>query len=406
MNCKKDILFNTIGNFSYLASLWLMSIIVVRMGDFEKAGYFSLAITVANIYISLASYTVRLYYATDINEKYHDNQYFLMRLFTTTLSFILCFIVSVLSKYDMYRLSVIMLFYIYKTAEMLSDILYGALQRHEKLYLSGYSLTMKSVMSLLCFSITMYTTKSLLFSIISIDVVAFLILLFVDIPIARKQKIRILPISKNDVCAAIEIMKITFPLFIVGVCYNILPSIPRLAFERIYSPAQFGIYSSISTITVLISTAINCIAVPFLPKFATYYHNHQKKQLGKLTLTCLGTVAVLGIIILFFAKKYGEMLLIVLFGKDMQGCLSIFLWVIIATLFTCIIIFFNDFFVAVNRQSIMLYGGITGTLFSAISAVPLCQKYYMHGVAYDLILSQGLEIFVLIIGAKWIMKKI
>ena len=96
MNLKKDALLNTIGNFSYLGALWLMSVFVVRFGDFEKAGYFSLALTTANIYIALASYTVRLYYAADLNMKFTDSQYFLMRAITTVLSTILCLVGSVI----------------------------------------------------------------------------------------------------------------------------------------------------------------------------------------------------------------------------------------------------------------------------------------------------------------------
>ena len=100
MNYKKDILFNTVGNFAYLGALWLMSILVVRLGNFELAGYFSLALTMSNIFISLASYTVRLFYAADIQRKYQDHQYFYMRVFTTALSFILCIAGTVVFGYS------------------------------------------------------------------------------------------------------------------------------------------------------------------------------------------------------------------------------------------------------------------------------------------------------------------
>ena len=405
MNYKKDALLNTIGNFSYLGALWFMSILVVRIGDFEKAGYFSVALTTANIYIALASYTVRLYYAADIEEKFKDNQYILMRIVTTGMSIVLCLIGSMLVGYSQYQIVIIILFYLYKTGEMLSDILFGALQRHGKLYKSGYSLVLKSVLSLLLFAVALYFTQNLVYSMIVLDIVAVLILLFVDLPMIYKAGIKIFPLRRSDLCAAIKIMVICLPLFIVGFCYNIIPSIPRLAFERVYTSEQFGIYSSISTVTVLISTAVNCIAVPFVPKFAEYYHRNDKKSLKRITVCSILIVLLIGCIALIGAQLFGEWFLILLFGEEMQGYVSVFQWIIVATVFTSIIICMNDFFVAVGQQKFLLYGCITGAVLCAILAFPLCQKFYMNGVAYNLIISQGIEIVILLFGIRNILKK-
>ncbi len=405
MNLKKDALLNTIGNFSYLGALWLMSVFVVRFGDFEKAGYFSLALTTANIYIALASYTVRLYYAADLNMKFTDSQYFLMRAITTVLSTILCLVGSVIIGYTRYQITVIALFYGYKVMEMFSDILYGALQRHGKLYLSGYSLVIKSCLSLAMFAIILLITSNLVFSLIGIDIIAILTLIGIDIPICKKVGINVVEIEKEDFSKAISIMKICFPLFIVGLCYNIIPSIPRLAFERVYSAEQYGIYSSISTLTVLISTAVNCIAVPFVPKFAEYYAQKNKTALKKITILSVLAVVCFGAIAWIGASILGEWVLVLLFGEEMQGYGGVFQMVIIATIFTSIIICLNDFFVAVEQQKYLLYGCIIGAILCAVMSVPMCRYYYMNGVAYNLIISQGVEIGILFLGVKLVLKK-
>lgn len=405
MNYKKDALLNTIGNFSYLGALWLMSILVVRLGNFEMAGYFSLSLTTANIYISLASYTVRLYYAADIGEKFRDNQYILMRVITTGASFLLCFVGSFALGYTKYQILIILLFYVYKTLEMFSDILFGALQRHGKLYLSGYSMVLKSIVSLVFFVLCLYFVKSLTAALIAIDIVAVFVFLFYDLPMIHKQNICILPFKKEDWQASKSIMVICFPLFLVGLCYNMIPSIPRLAFERLYTAEEFGIYSSISTVTVLISTAVNCIAVPIVPKFSEYYLKRDKNGLKKITIMCVIVVLVIGGVALLGAQFFGEWLLVLLFGAEVQGYVVIFQLVIIATIFTSIIICLNDFFVAVEKQKNLLTGCITGTVICGILALPLCNKFYMNGVAYNLIISQGIEIVILLVGIRNIMKK-
>lgn len=405
MNYKKDALLNTVGNFAYLGALWLMSILVVRLGNFDMAGHFSLALTTANIYISLASYTVRLYYAADLEEKFSDRQYILVRVITTGSSFFLCFLGASVSGYTKYQILIIMLFYIYKTAEMISDILFGALQRHGKLYLSGYSMTLKSVVSLGTFGLALYFTQSLVLALVLIDVMAVLILLLVDLPIVHKQNIQILPWKRKDWKAALCIMRICFPLFIVGLCYNIISSIPRLAFERIYSSEEFGIYSSISTVTVLISTAVTCITMPIVPKFAEYYAKKDKKGLQKITGVSISAVCGIGALALIFAQLFGETFLVLLFGPEVHGYVPTFQLVIIATVFTSIIICLNNFFVAIKQQKQLMAGCITGTVFCAGLVFPLCIRFYMNGIAYNLIISQGIEIIILLFGVRKFLKK-
>ena len=392
INYKKDALLNTIGNFAYLGALWLMSVLVVRLSGFDDAGYFSLAMTSANIYISLASYTVRLYYAADLNYRFSDNQYIFMRVLTTASSFILCIVCSLITGYTGKKLIVIILFYIFKCGEMLSDILFGMLQRKGKLYISGYTMTFKSVISLLAFCVILKFTKNLILALAVMAVIAILIFLFLDYPIAKKYATETIKLSKKDFMPAIELCKICFSLFVVGLCFNIIPSLPRLVFEKIYSTEALGYYSSISTITVLISTAVNCVLIPLVPKFTTYYQEKQKKKMTMLTFGCMGIIFAIGVVCFIGSLIAGKWLLTLLFGDGIEPYVYIFKWVIVATILQSIIICFNDFFVAVDRQNILMYGSIIGLILCVVLSYPLCKKYFMYGVTNALIISQGIEI--------------
>lgn len=392
INYKKDALLNTIGNFAYLGALWLMSVLTVRLSGFEDAGYFSLAMTTANIYISLASYTVRLYYAADLNYKFSDNQYILMRVFTTGSSFMLCIVCSLIAGYRGKAIAAIILFYIYKCGEMLSDILFGMLQRKGRLYLSGYTMTFKSVVSLLAFCAILYFSKNIILALAVMAVIAIVVFAFIDYPIAKKYADEKIALRKSDMKSAFELCKICFSLFIVGLCFNVIPSLPRLVFEKMYSTEEFGYYSSISTITVLISTAVNCVLIPLVPKFTTYYQERRKKQMALLTFGCMGIIFAIGVVCFVGSIFLGEWLLTLLFGEEIAPYVYIFKWVIVATILQSVIICFNDFFVAVERQNILMYGSVFGLVLCVASSIPLCKYHYMYGVTDSLIISQGIEI--------------
>ena len=399
INYKKDTLLNTIGNFAYLGALWLMSVLVVRLSGFEDAGYLSLAMTSANIYIALASYTVRLYYAADLDYRFSDNQYILMRVLTTGASFLLCACCTMAAGYSLKKLLAIVIFYVYKCAEMLSDILFGMLQRKGKLYLSGYSMTAKSVLSLVVFCLVLLITKDLILTLSVMTGIAVLILVFVDYPMARKYATEPIRLSKAELKPALTLCKICFSLFVVGVCFNIIPSLPRLVFERLYSTEELGYYSSISTITVLISTAATCILMPLIPKFTTYYLERRKRDLTLLTFGCIGIICVIGAIGFVGSLVLGKWLLVLLFGEGIEPYVYIFKWVIVAAVLQSIIICFNDFFVAVDRQKVLLIGALIGAVLCIGLSYPLCKAQYMYGVTNALIISQSAEIVFLLICA-------
>ncbi len=405
MNLKKDAFINTIGNFFYMGVLWLMSILTVRLGNFEIAGYFSLALTTSNIYISLASYTIRLFYAADVDIRFRDNQYFLLRLLTTCCSAILCLSGSFIIGYTNYQVVIIVLFYIYKCFEMMSDILYGCLQRHGKLYLCGYSLILKSLLSLMGFAATLFLFKNLIAALVVIVCIAALTFGIVDMGMVKYLKINIGKFNKEDFGKTLFLLRICFPFFWVGLCYNLLPSIPRLAFERLYTAEQFGIYSSISTVTVLISTAVSCITVVIIPRLAELYHQKKTQQFLKVNIICIAAVIMGGIITLLLADIYGEWFLTLLFGAEITPFVSVFRLIIIASILTSIVICFNNFFAAVNQQQRLLPGCVSATFICIITAIPLCERFYMNGVALSLILSQGLEILVLLIAVIKIIRK-
>ena len=404
-NNIKNIFFNTVGNMAYLGAIWLISILVVKLSNFTNAGMLSVAMSTSNIYISLASYTARLYYAADIEEKYSDSQYFTFRFLTTTVSLILCIGISLFIGYSIQQFLVIVLFYIYKVEEMLSDILIGTMQRKDCLYKGGITITVKAIFSLLAFIIILLFTRNLIFALIAIDIVGGLVLILGDYRIACDLSGEVIIIDLKKYKPILNLLVICFPLFITGLCYNIIPSLPRLVFERMYTAEEMGYYSSISTITVLISTAVNCIIVPLIPTLSTYYKQKDKKKFSNLSWGTGGIIVCLGIICILLEHLFGNWILKILFGSEILPYEYIFKWVIIATILTSEIILFNAVFTSVNLQDRLMKASLVGLVICIITVLPLCRYLYMLGVTLCLIIAQTVEIIVLLAYTLNISKK-
>lgn len=404
-NFSKDAIFNTIGNLAYLGVIWVMTLVVTWRLGFENAGYFSIAMSVANIFISLASYTMRIYYAADIQKRYRDQTYIISRYITVIISIFLCVTFSFLTGYSENQIKIIILFYIFKSEEMISDVFYGTMQRYGKLYISGVSMIVKAVISLVFFLVSIWLFKDLIIALIGIDIAGLLIFIFFDYSISRKVSYSKLCIEKMDLIAAQEVLKVCFPLFVVGLCYNVIPSLPKIVFEKLYSSEELGFYSSIATITVLISTGATCIMMPLIPQLASYYQNRNinglKKNL-KITFFC---IFLLGSICIFIDKILGRWTLNIMFGEKIDAYAYNLKWVIIAALLTSIIIYFNNFFTAIQRTKYVEIASILGVIICLITVYPLCKYLYMMGLTFTLIISQLIEIIMLYIQAKRILKR-
>ena len=101
-----DVVYYNVGNFIYLGAQWIISVALVRMGGFEDAGYFSLAMSVCNIFAMIANYGLRAFQVSDIQSKYSDNDYVLSRVITVSFALVLCLIYSAAFQHLQVRLLV------------------------------------------------------------------------------------------------------------------------------------------------------------------------------------------------------------------------------------------------------------------------------------------------------------
>lgn len=74
---RSNFIWNSIGNFTYLVCQWLITVIIVRLADYREAGVFSLAMSITNTFYAVASWGIRTYQVSDVDNKYRDNAYIL-----------------------------------------------------------------------------------------------------------------------------------------------------------------------------------------------------------------------------------------------------------------------------------------------------------------------------------------
>lgn len=400
MNLKRDTVANSIGIFSNMASLWLISILIVRITGYKDAGNFAIALSSANIWGSIASFSIRFYYSADTMHRFSDMQYYLSRFITVFFSIIVCLAATFLMNYNITICLTVLLYYLYKCVEMASDILFGTMQRYGKLYYSGYSMFLKSFGSLILLTIVLYFTGSLNTALLLMFLFAVSVFIFYDIRVSISLSKETVAKTNKDWQKAFRLLVVCIPLFFVTLCYNFIPSIPRIIFERMYTEQELGYYASISNITVLISTAISCVAIPIIPRLSEAFHQRKRKRLEKDLFIMLAATAGIGLFGYIGSVLIGEPVLVLVFGGEIRPYAYLMNGMIAASTFTALISCYVNFFVAAEKLKELMTASIVGLCICLACVIPFCKWFYMDGLVYCLLLSQGIELIFLSIFLK------
>lgn len=148
----KNFIWNIVGTgLNSFNSLFFL-IIVTRSNGVKEAGIFSIAYATALILYTVALYSGRLCQVTDIEKKIKDKDYILNRTISCGIMIVIAFGFTVVRGYTGYKLWVCVLLCIFKATEAFGEILYGIMQKNDLLYKTGQSLTIKSLLRIICIS--------------------------------------------------------------------------------------------------------------------------------------------------------------------------------------------------------------------------------------------------------------
>lgn len=329
---RKNFIWNTLGTgFNAFNSLFFM-IIATRINGVEQAGIFTLAFSTATILYSIGIYAGRIYQVTELNKEISDKDFIASRIVTCILMIILVLGFCLIRGYEIEKLIVFLLLTIYKVLEAFSDVIYGILQKQDKLDIVGKSLFIKSLLSICAFMIFNLITKNMIISIVSMIIICIVIIIIYDIKkaysyIDLKKKVKIENVW--------SIFKKGFFVFAISFLGMYVLNAPKYAIDT-YLTSD---YQTIFGIIVMPATVIGLVAqfliYPYLNQIVTLYKNNDIINLKKLLLKIILFVVAFGIIATLLGYFIGTQILGLIYGIDLSMYkLGLAVIIVSATLYT------------------------------------------------------------------------
>ncbi len=353
---QQNMIYNTVGSLVYYFCQWVMTVLIVRMSGFEDAGILSLAMSVTAAPAIVGLFNIRSYQVSDLKGQYSDSVYIRSRVYTNLLSFVVCLFVVFVNGYPLEKAAVILLFMCFKMAEGAADVYYGIDQKKERLDYAGISLTIRGFGSLALFCGIFMLTKNLFFCVLGMSFFSFAVVFVYD----RRIVSRLTEEREPAAFSQIKSLLITcLPLAVVAFLNNLSLTIPKIYLEKYYGEEIFGIYSSVSSPTIVVQLAATTLFAPLVPVLTKQFNENHKKEFRKILAQFFGLIlagTVLGVVL---SKLLADWVLKILYGEEIGPYTNLF-----------IPVFFIAVLIAVNAS-----------LFSVCTLIREIKSQYVVGIA-------------------------
>lgn len=380
----KNIIWNLVGSLVYYFSQWLMTVLVVRLsGEYAEAGILALSISVSLIFSTIANYSVRNFQVSDIESKFDNGTYVLLRILTCALSLILIIGYLLVSGYPTYTGLSIFCFMLIRITEAVVDVFQGFLQKQWRMDIVGKSLVVRGIVGLLVFSLAEYLFGNVAITCLLTALSTATVAVFMElIPCLRMNEIKIKFDSKN----LFSLLLCCTPLFLNTLMVSLIPNFPRIVGEKLLGDELIGYFASVTTPAVVVQMASSYAFSPLIPMMARQFIDRNSK-IYSVILKVQGLIIAVGVVAVVGFSFLGEWMLELVFGEEILPYSYLLIPAVIVSVAIASVNFVYALFTVVERnKTLVAVQSVTVIIILTLSRYSL-EKWELQGINYVMIFA-------------------
>lgn len=393
LSMRSSVLWNTAGSFFYYFCQWLMTVLVVRLSGVDDAGLLTLCISVSNIWISLSSFGMHNYQASDTENKYTFGTYLVSRYVTGAMALLGCIAYLLLLRYSPVTDVAVVFYFLYRFSESLEDVYYAAFQKAWHIDIAGKSMLIRGLLSIGLFSAVLVGSGNLSLTIVVLAAACLLVVYLYD-----GRKGRMFTNRQTDNTSVRALLLECLPLAVYTLLNTFVPMAPRLVMERVLGNYELGVYGSIATPTVVVQMIATYVFNPFITLFAEELAGRDIRGFVKSLRSCLLWLFGISVFSVAVGLFFGHWGLNLLYGSEIAGYTALLTPLIIASALIAFMWLLGGTLVAARSFRWLLASNIL----SSAAILPLSfffeEKWGMQGASLATIVSVGLAIVILVAG--------
>lgn len=386
LTIKQNLMWNSLGNFCYLVSQWLITYLTTRIGGYGAAGVLSVAMSLGGTYASVANYSMRHYQASDVDGRYADAVYVWSRYATSAVSLLLCIFSVAILGYDQFTSSCVCIYMVFKITEAISDVYQGGMQKRMRMDYIGKAYIFKAACCLGAYVVTFLLFDDLLASLLAMTLVAA----FVVFGYERRALLSFSDfVPSFSVHSVICLLVSCLPLMVFGLCLSAVGQIPRLIIGFRLGDEMLGVYASIATPVTVIQVMANYLFAPLTTPFATYLHDRNLSEFWRLFARVLLTLFAIAAVSIFGASLFGAQLLFYMFGETILQYTDTVVPLVVCGVLTAFVWFFSNVLTVLRKTRPLMFISVLSVIISFIFSWILVGAIGINGASIGSILALG-----------------
>ena len=215
------------GNAIFAACQWGATVMVARLGNAELLGEYALAIAIATPVTLFSHLNLRAALATDMMGRHPFGDYAAVRLATAGAGQAAVLAIAFAGGYSHSAALVVAFAGLVLSADNVSDIYYGAMQRRDRMDQVARSTAARGALSTAALGVTLWATHSLALAVAAQAAGRLAVLLAYDLPVGSRGELRAATGIRNQARILTSALPLGMALMLAALAVNI----PRYAIE-------------------------------------------------------------------------------------------------------------------------------------------------------------------------------
>ncbi|MDD9266226.1 oligosaccharide flippase family protein [Paenibacillus sp. GCM10023248] len=380
---RSNFSWTLLGNVVYAACQWGLLMSMAKIGTAHMVGEFSLGLAVTAPIFMLSNLQLSGILATDAKSSQSFENYLGLRMCTTLIALVIIIFLVLLGRYQFETSLIIILIGIAKGSESISDVIFGLLQKNEKMERVAISLMLKGILSLVVLCILLWTTNNLVLGIVGYVISSITVLLLYDISVFRQYKIKLV----FDLSKLWSLVRVCLPLGFVMMLVSLNANIPRYFIEHYIGIESVGYFAALSYIMIAGNTVISALGQSVSPRLARYYSILNMKGFKKLLFLLVVIGFIVGAIGWVISLLFSKEILTLLYKPNYAEYTSVFILIMFGAWASYIASFLGYGMTATRKFKIQPLLFIIVTIVCTISNAVLIPFKGLEGASYAMIIT-------------------
>ena len=400
---KKDYIWNSIGSFLQSAISPILLIVITRLNGVGDSGLFSFAMSLSVVFWAISLWGGRTYQVSDVKKEFSSGDYIVVRFISSLIVAVFSISFCILSGYDLIKTELIMVLVSFKILESIADSMYGVLQIHNRLYIVGISLTMKSVFGFMLFTLVDILTKNIIYGALSIFIVNIAVVIFYDIP--WMKHVESVGLTKKNIMQAGKIMKKTAEVFVVVFLTMFSLNIPRYFLDK-YHYDQIGYFGIMAMPITLLTLFISFVLQPNVVNLSELLKEKKVKEFTKIVSKIDFITFTLGILFVVSSYLIGVWVLNTVFGIDINNFRIDLTIMVIGAVANAFVSIYVNLLIILRRFKGQFYTLLVTNILAVVLSVYLIDRLAMLGSVLVFMIISFLQAIILLFIYKRSLKNV